>query len=257
MTLDLDRRFELTGTGIKTIAVATMLIDHIAVGLLLYWINHQVDFDGIDKFVKLYWIMRSMGRMAFPLYCYMLVEGFLHTSNLKRYILRIIAMAIVSEIPFNLALKWKFIDLTHNNVMWELALGLSVLYLIHTILYKTTDVIKDEILRRVIAAGVMLAGMGLGHLLQLDYSEGGVACICVMYFLYGVSIEQRLTSYGAGVLMLTLMSGSIEAYAFIMLIPLFFYKGRRGRDSKALRVFFYIFYPVHLIIIYLVRLILM
>ena len=257
MTLDAGRKFEITGTGFKTIAVVTMLIDHIAVGILLYWLNQQTDMVVFNRFKDVYWVMRGIGRMAFPIYCYMLVEGFLHTSNLKKYVLRILAMAVVSELPFDLALRWKLIDWSHNNVMWELALGLFVLFLIHSVLYKTADTIQDERLRRLIAAAIMLAGMGIGYLLKLDYSEGGIACITAMYFLYGVSKEQRITSFGIGVLMLALMSGKIEVLAFIMLIPLFFYNGKRGHDSKALRVFFYTFYPVHLIIIYLVRLILL
>lgn len=251
------KRFEITGTGLKTIAVVTMLIDHIAAGFLLYWLNQQTDVDVFNHYRTVYMVMRCIGRMAFPIYCYMLVEGFLHTSNLKKYVQRILTMAVVSELPFDLALRWKLIDWTHNNVMWELALGLIVLLAIHSVLYKTEDAIKDERLRRILAAAIMLAGMGIGHLLQLDYSEGGIACISVMYFLYGVTKEQRLTSFGMGVLMLALMSGNIEVFAFIMLIPFFFYDGKRGRDSKFLRVFFYTFYPVHLIIIYIARLILL
>lgn len=251
------KRFEITGTGLKTIAVVTMLIDHIAAGFLLYWLNQQTDMDVFNHYRTVYMVMRRIGRMAFPIYCYMLVEGFLHTSNLKKYVLRILAMAVISELPFDLALRWKTIDLTHNNVMWELALGLLVLLLIHSVLYKTADKIQDVVVRRLIAVAIMLAGMGIGYLLQLDYAESGIACISVMYFLYGVSKEQRLTSFGMGVLMLALMSGEIEVYAFIMLIPLFFYDGKRGRDSKLLRVFFYTFYPVHLIIIYIARLLLL
>lgn len=255
MDLVAEKKFEITGTGIKALAAATMLIDHIGAGLLLYWLRQQTTYTGqIAQLETLYWTMRRIGRMAFPLYCYMLVEGYLHTKDLKKYVLRILAMGLISEVPFDLALKWKPVDWAHNNVMWELSLGLTVLLLMDTVLYKLEDVISDYQVRRMLRVAVMLLGMLIGHLTRFDYSAGGIACISVMYFLYGDTKEQRLMSYAAGVLMLALMCGEIEVFAFAMLIPIYFYEGHRGRDSKALRVFFYTFYPIHLIAIYLVRL---
>lgn len=252
-----ENKFEITGTGVKTIAVVTMLIDHVAAGLLKYWLSTHAGSQDVSIYYDIYWIMRSIGRMAFPLYCYMLVEGFLHTSNLQKYVLRILGMAVISEVPFDLALRWQLIDIEHNNVMWELALGLVVLLCMHRVLFNMDTIIKSEVLRRGMAVAIMLVGMLIGHVLNLDYSNSGIACIAMMYFLYGYTRQQRLISYATGVLMLALMSGSIEIYAFLMLIPLYFYEGHRGRDSKVLRVFFYTFYPLHLITIYVVRLIFM
>ena len=249
-----EKKFEVTGTGLKTIAVITMLIDHVAAGLILYWINQQIYTDDVARVYKVYWAMRYIGRMAFPLYCFMLVEGFMHTSNLKKYVLRILAIAVVSEFPFDYGLKFMRLDLKHNNVMWELALGLFVLYLMNTVLHRTNYLISNDINRRLVMVAIMFAGMLIAHFAHLDYSQGGIACISVMYFLYGQTKEQRITSFAAGALMLALMCGEIEVWSFVMLIPIFFYEGHRGRDSKFLRIFFYSFYPVHLTIICLVRL---
>ena len=80
---------ELTGTQLKVIALVTMIIDHIGVVLL-------------EPNSVVYWVARSIGRLAFPIYCFLLVEGFIHTRNVKKYLGRLLLFAVISEIPFDI-----------------------------------------------------------------------------------------------------------------------------------------------------------
>ena len=104
---------KVKGSTLKIIALITMLIDHIGAFLIEpYLLNNGVfpfafDISIIPKEFKtlyiIYIITRLIGRIAFPIYCFLIVEGFLHTSNLKKYAFNLLLFAFISEIPFNLA----------------------------------------------------------------------------------------------------------------------------------------------------------
>ncbi len=223
--------FEITGNGLKFIAVITMLIDHMAIALFYWWDYYNV--------------LRAIGRMAFPIYCYLLVEGFLHTKNVKKYALRLLGIAVISEIPFDYVVAAMPYYPEHNNVLWELLLGLIVLYCFKRVDEQNLSP-NVKYLCRIL---VMFAGMALAYFTRLDYSAAGICCISAMYYLNGNDRRGRLLSFGMGVMILYLMSSTLEAWAFFMLIPMYFYKGKRGTNNICLRVFFYFFYPVHLLIL--------
>jgi hypothetical protein len=233
------KNLEITGTGLKLIAVITMLIDHIGAGLLENMNPMTENIQLADA------ILRSIGRMAFPIYCYMLVEGFLHTRSVKKYGLRLLLIAIVSEVPFDYLFFGEWFTFRHNNVLWELLLGLIVLYC-----FSLGDKLNIDVrLIFLIRVAIMFTGMGIAKYTHLDYGAAGIGAISVMYYLRGEDTKKRLVAFGMGILMLFLMSSMLEAFAFVMLIPMYFYKGRRGADSVALRRFFYWFYPAHIFIL--------
>ena len=250
-----SKRFEFTGNALKWIAVVTMLVDHIAAGFYLQWLGLPEVYasPSYNTYCDIYYGMRHIGRMAFPIYCFLLVEGFYHTNSLKRYSLRLLQIAVLSEIPFDLALRKGKLDIHYNNVLWELLLGLLVLIAMDYIHNRSDGLFQNEIVKRVIMVAIMFLGMGLAYLAKLDYKQSGIACIAVMYFLYGSCKEKRITAFAVGVLMLTLMSSKSEMYAFAMLLPIYFYDGKRGSNSVALKRFFYLFYPAHLLLIYIIR----
>lgn len=249
------KNYEVTGNVFKLIAVVTMLVDHIAVGIVLSWLEQPEVFysPSYSSYVDMYHVMRNIGRMAFPIYCFMLVEGYFHTRNLKKYGLRLLQIAIISEIPFDLALRNGQLDISSNNVLWELLLGLIVIAVMDRVLHFSGGIFDNEIFKRVIMVAIMFLGMGIAYVTKLDYRHSGIACISVMYFLYGNTKESRMTGFGLGVLMLTFMSSRSELFAAAMLIPMYFYDGNKGSDSLLLRKFFYLFYPLHLTIIYLIK----
>ena len=243
----ISNKIEITGTGLKLIAVITMLIDHIGAGIISRYISSGIPFPTksiIDTWT-LYHITRAIGRAAFPIYCLLLVEGFKHTKNLKRYMLRLLLVALVSEIPFDYLLHDTFFYWKHNNVLWALLLGLIVMYGFSLVEKLQID-LNYQLLLRVL---VMFTGMLAANIACLDYKYAGICCISSMYFLHSSDKFKRLYAVALGVIILTYMSSKLELWAFFILLPLFFYNGNRGKDSKALRCFFYLFYPAHIILL--------
>lgn len=136
------RQKGISGSTIKIIAVAAMLIDHIAAAVLMRQImaNGYMEAAGTGNLVSMmnwlmkngvlfyvYEAMRLIGRLGFPIFCFLLVEGFQRTRNVKKYALRLAAFALISEIPFDLAFKGKFFYLWYQNVYFTLLFGLLAL----------------------------------------------------------------------------------------------------------------------------------
>ena len=126
--------FSLSGTALKRIACLSMLLDHIGASLLENGLFKQGSFWPGD--VQLDGVLRLAGRLAFPIYCFLLVEGFLHTHDFKKYALRMLGFALISEWPFD----WAFFSGVywgHQNVYFTLLLGLLAMKALDT--YQTAE----------------------------------------------------------------------------------------------------------------------
>lgn len=247
----MEKKFGMTGTWLKLIAVTTMFIDHIGAGIIEIWLYgnwYSFPEDYRQKMEMVDGVLRAIGRIAFPIFCYMLVEGFLHTRNVKKYGLRLFVVGLISEIPFDYLFANDIFNLYHNNVMWELLLGLLVL---NSISYVEQLNINNKVKNLQIML-VLLVGMLIGYFTALDYGAGGICCIAAMYMWNGTERIQRVKAFAVGVLVLVVTFGLKEAWAFLGLIPMYFYNGTRGADNKAIRLFFYLFYPVHIILLGLI-----
>lgn len=261
-----------TGYDLKLIALITMFIDHVAAVLIwrLYaasysiTANMQLSVNIKDKMIvwvaenqdlvySMYEWMRYIGRMAFPLYCFLLVEGFLHTRNVAKYAGRLAMFALISEIPFDLAISGKWWIYSSNNVFFTLVLGLMAIWALSYIekfaefwLEKKWDPIPGKIIT--LSAGLMvIVGVGAfaDMVLFTDYGLGGIVAIAVIYLLRG----QRVIAFAASVLALTVITGDIEILAMFMVYPIMKYDGTRGKNMKWV---FYAFYPVHLLMLALI-----
>ena len=117
----------LTGFAIKMIACLSMLFDHIAAVFLdegYFFLHPDVD-KAPDWIFHMDFAMRAFGRLAFPLFCFLIVEGCFHvTGNKWKYLGNLIVFGIISEIPFDLAFNRSFFDWSSQNVYFTLALGL-------------------------------------------------------------------------------------------------------------------------------------
>lgn len=259
----------LTGYHLKLIALITMAIDHIAAVLIwrLYAASYsitasmQLSNNIGDKIVvwvaqnqdavyTVYEWMRYIGRMAFPIYCFLLVEGFLHTRNVGKYAGRLAIFALISEIPFDLAISGTWWIYSYNNVFFTLVLGLLVIWALSYIekFYefwqeKQWESILGKILT--LSAGLIVI-VGAGAFSEMvvfsDYGLGGIVAIAVLYLLRG----QRMIAFVACVMSLTVITGDIEMLAMLMLYPIVKYDGTRGKDMKYV---FYVFYPAHLLVL--------
>ena len=247
----------LSGCTLKMIAVFTMFIDHTAATILERMLVQMpaggpVTQQNIAVWQGLYLLMRLIGRMAFPIYCFLLVEGFFHTANRAKYALRLFLFALISEVPFDMAFNQKFLDTSYNNVFITLLIGLLTIWTADYAIcrYKTEGLtgrerMKTQNLRGICVAAVLLTGGILAEILHTDYGAGGVAAIFVMYLF----CNDRMRGFSIMVLVLGLLCGMLEWAAFLMLIPLRAYNGTRGQQVK---YFFYWFYPVHLLVLSLI-----
>lgn len=137
----------ISGSTLKLVAIGTMLIDHIGATVVerkmlrLSQLNWKLEFIDI--------VLRLIGRLGFPLFCFLLVEGFTHTRNRAKYIRRMILFGFVSEIPFDLAFSDRLIDLNYQNVFFTLTLGLLCMCCIDSISKKTFSGIGAAILKQI------------------------------------------------------------------------------------------------------------
>lgn len=235
----------LSAAALKNIALITMIIDHFAAGIIFCLVKYQ----GHTELAQIYYACRYIGRLAFPIYCYFIVEGFYHTSNIKKYLLRLFIFALISEVVFDMALKRTYFELTHQNVFFTLFLGLLAITGIN---YFFTNYIYGDV-RRLLGASFCFAVCALiAHFCKTDYSEKGVLIIVVIYVLHGIPILPEII--GPTILAIFEMidsAGKNSKYfevAAILAIPLLLmYNGKKGRGLP--QYLYYIAYPLHLLII--------
>lgn len=223
MNMTLKPAFGLSGSALKVIAMISMVIDHIA----LYLLEHGT---------VLYETMRCIGRIAFPVFAFLIAEGFIHTRSRYRYFFTLLGFAVISEIPWYLL---NGTDGTHN-VMFTLALGLATL------------MVLENLLQRSLVLGFLwtLGMAGLASWLGVDYEWRGILIIVISY-LYNT--YAHFFPYSRGVqffctFALMMHYGVIGAVMACMF--LYLYNGTRGFiESKITQYSYYIFYPFHLLCI--------
>lgn len=220
---------------LKIIAVVTMLIDHLAAAVLARYIYTTGDVG----LIPLYDAMRQIGRIAFPIYCFLLVEGVNRTRHKGKYLVRMLLLALISEIPFDLAFSSQILEFDFQNVFFTLTISLAAMIGLGWIAEK----IKSFVAQQILIVLVTLASMAVAYLIQSDYNCGGVACVLIMYFLRYNRKAQLIAGYVAFVLILK------ELMALPAFVALAFYRGKKGFSNK---FFFYGFYPLHLLVLYVV-----
>ena len=244
---DYKRYGVLSGSGLKILAMVTMVIDHVDFAILRYqseFITPLYTLDG--KNITAYFLLRCVGRLAFPLFAFLLVEGFLHTSNRKRYARNLLVFALVSEIPFDL-MRHGVIFASEQNVFFTLFFGLLALFAISR--WEKGGAIlpchsESDHLNRQLAI-CLFSLIGASMLIHSDYGSKGVCFIILLYALRHSPVIQ------AAVGCVFLPWGWITGLAFI---PMNLYNGERGFiQGPVAKFFFYAFYPLHMIAIYFIK----
>lgn len=234
-----EKKKGLSGSTIKIIAIVAMLIDHIGAVIVERMITAQSGgvYSYEDPLVVLDTVLRGIGRIGFPIFCFLLVEGFVHTRNVAKYALRLFAFALISEVPFDLAFAGRVFYPDYQNVFFTLLIGLLVMIAFRTIEEKMTAPHAVKIFLDLLALGV---GAGIAQLINTDYAAIGVVCIMVLYVFRNNRANQMLAGS------LVFMWEVPAPFAFI---PIACYNGQRGLRMK---YFFYVFYPAHLLILFLI-----
>lgn len=244
MENEVTKRRGIPASVLKNVAILTMLIDHIGAALVEFKFDSIQDYELYQQVYVLYMVLRLIGRLGFPLFCFLLVEGFSHTRSVLRYARNLLIFALISEVPFDLAFYHMFFAWGHQNIYWTLLIGVLAMLCADKIWKSRLHTVLRVLCTIAVSAGFIAAA----QLCRTDYGGWGVAVILVMYFLR----RWRVVSAAAGCGLLTIMQ-LIEAPSFLTLPLIGFYNGTRGRQNKW---FFYIFYPAHLLLLYLVYLLL-
>lgn len=219
----------MTGFTLKMIALLSMILDHAAVTLN---IGYRIPF--LDTKVS---ILRIIGRLAFVLYAFLVAEGVLHTSNWKKYAGRLFLLAILSEIPFDLAI-FQQVGLELQNVFFTLLLGMLAVQ---------GDLYFQAKGKRPYGMIVLFGCCMLSGIFRTDYAVMGVLMIFWFYFARGQNVL-----LAAGIVVLNLCAGGIQIFGMLALIPILFYNGKRGYSGRIVNRVFYLSYPLHLLLLYAV-----
>lgn len=224
------KKHGLSQSTLKVIAVISMAIDH----------TGAVLFPNIM-------LLRKLGRLAFPIYCFLLIEGFMHTHSVKKYAMRLFAFAIISEIPYDLAFRRTTFFWRNNNVFFTLLIGLLSVWGIDYF-------IKRKKYYKLLA--IFPAGFGLlaAKLMYTDYNWYGVAIIYIFYLFrhekdLSIFPFTLLTLYHTG--FFRGIHTAIQNLCIFSYVPILLYSGKKG--NLKLKYAFYAFYPVHLIVLYIIK----
>lgn len=232
MKLDKFKIFD--GSVLKLIAVLSMLIDHSALILSPALAVIQMPlFTVFGKNLTLYYIMRKIGRLAFPIFAFLATEGYVHTKSPKKYALRLLLFAVISEIPFNLMVGGRVFYSGKQSVYVTLFLGILLIHIFETL--------REEFKK----FAAMFLVLVCAFFLRADYGVAGACLILLLYILRNHTAAQTVLAY-------PLLSGGVAAFAAFL--PIRLYNGRRGFiRTPVLAYSFYLFYPVHMLLLIALR----
>lgn len=259
---------------LKLFAMIAMLIDHIGVVYISTLNNYW-----------LYVAFRGVGRLAFPIFVFLIIEGFYHTRDVKKYLIRLGVFALISEIPYDLAFykyhsgsnfitdfnnmfekssNFKLVidNLSANqNVFFTLFLGLLLIMLIDMVDQRITKIdLKSLIMKNSIDCFLVVGFCMSAKILNIDYEMVGILMIASFYLFRGSKVLLAISTF---IIMATQASnfmyfrdtGNIYAiisvFATLAIIPIAFYNGEKGKSVKYL---FYAFYPAHLVCLFIIGL---
>lgn len=234
----------LTSNMLKTIAVVLMLSDHI-------WAT-AMSFGN--------W-MTYIGRMAFPIFAFQIAEGFIRTSDFKKYALRLLGFAVITEIPFNLFYSSRWFNPYHQNVLFTLLLGLLAISVI--------DKVRKNITVKTVALSLLwLLLICVASVIGfVDYGFLGMITVVMFYLLRDFPFAWLAQLVAMVLINIVFFEGQVfpievfgkifeipsQGFAVFALIPIWLYGGRKGRSNKMMQYGFYAFYPVHMLVLYLIK----
>lgn len=233
----------IDANGLKFLAILFMLLDHLWATIIpgSQWLNY-------------------IGRLAFPIFAFQIAEGFIHTSNFKKYARRLFIFGLISEIPFNLFYASSIFYPFHQNVMFTLLLGLLTINVLDR--FKKDRTLKNGI----------LAGLGLvlfptiARFTFVDYGAMGVLTVLIFYLFRDFPFYWLFQLVSMVLLNMVFFQGlyipieilgktfdfQTQGFAVVALVLIWLYNGQKGIKNKILQYSIYIFYPVHMLLLYLI-----
>ena len=233
-------KFETTSFSLHIMAMVFMLFDHL-------W---GTIVQGND------W-MTCIGRLTFPIFAFLTVEGYFHTKNLKKYVSRLLLFAVISEIPFNLAMGSSIFFPIHQNVLWSFLISIGLIH------WNEKGKEKQIVRRILVGVASVCIGYIVGIITFVDYYNAGILMVLTFYFFRGKKwswLGQLICLWYINFEMLGGFSYEVElfgqthfiarqGFALLALIPIWLYRGKQGPYNKIIQRIYYGFYPAHLLIL--------
>lgn len=223
----------INGAQLKYIAFASMFIDHFNKAIITPFLT------GTGPMVIITTIFDILGRIAFPIFAFMVVEGFFKTKSQWKYLRNLLIFAVISEIPYDMFQSAEFVNTWSQNILWGLALGLFTIMVI--------DKLKAYIKKRPLWVFVSLLLVALSSLGSMLISSDYEYYAIIIIYLYYIFYDKRLLASGLGYLVIIK-----EIYAILGFATVLLYNGEKGKQNK---IFNYLFYPVHLLIFGIIRMV--
>lgn len=218
----------LSSSMLKLIAMLAMILDHAAYTFRFQFPVLEESLFHLGTIdVTPYYVMRAIGRIAFPIFCFLIAEGIAHTKDIRKYGMRLLILAVISELPFDMLLTHKWIFLGKQNVFFTLLLGVLLVYVYENV--------KTEWKKWLCMVAVCVIAVTL----KADYGLAGVLLIFVMHIFRDKAGAKTVLAY-------PLLSNRLTPMAAF--VPIFMYNGQRGFiRSKGLQYAFYFIYPLHML----------
>ena len=218
----IQQRFGLTGNQLKILAMIAMTCDHVGLQLL-----------------PKYSILRIIGRLALPIYAYMIAEGCRYTRNKLRYFLMVFGLGTACQLVY-----YFFSGDTYLNILLTFSCSILLIYALQASYEK-----KNQALWSILFCAGFLAAYGLDQLLTIDYGFWGIMAPVFVAFAHLRKFPHwaSVLLLGIPLVLLSADMGGIQYYSLLSLPLLLLYSGKRGKCQ--MKYFFYIFYPVHLAVL--------
>ena len=229
----------MSSFALHIIAMIFMLCDHMWATILDYeWLT-------------------CIGRIAFPIFAFLIIEGYIHTSNINKYIKRMVIFAIITEIPFNLMVSASPIYPFHQNVLWTFVISLLTLKYLN---FDNTKNIFKSIL-------IIILAIIIATITMCDYFGAGVMMVVGFYIFRKSKLLQLLMMIYVNMILIQGYSYPIDiagytyyfpqqGFALLSLIFIWLYNGKQGYHAKWFKIFCYAFYPLHMLILYILTIVL-
>lgn len=229
----------MSSFALHIIAMIFMLCDHMWATILDYeWLT-------------------CIGRIAFPIFAFLITEGYIHTSNINKYIKRMMIFAIITEIPFNLMVSASPIYPFHQNVLWTFVISLLTLKYLN---FDNTKNIFKSIL-------IIILAIIIATITMCDYFGAGVMMVVGFYIFRKSKLLQLLMMIYVNMILIQGYSYPIDiagytyyfpqqGFALLSLIFIWLYNGKQGYHAKWFKIFCYAFYPLHMLILYILTIVL-
>ncbi len=252
MTETAERKFGLSSFILHILAMAFMLLDHIHWTLLpdVMWLT-------------------CIGRLAFPIFAFMIAEGFFHTKSRKKYALRLLVFAVITELPFNLVAGGTLFYVYHQNVLWTFLISVGLMYV-----YEKIKGEKHAFVRGIAYFLATLVFALAAAFLMTDYNAVGVASVALFYFTRTAEVKSSAKKAAFTAIQLLGMcflnvtvTGTpdysvslfgtyigIQSFAVLALPFIWLYNGKQGYYNRAVKLGYYLFYPAHCLILGLLAL---